>query len=132
MLLVMTMRVVAARTLPLVRPRDRQTDRRLSPISAQRSTSARVGVQIGCAGVTFFVAYVTLQLLHAFHRDPAIVVALASIPLFARFIASAICSVPVGLVIGRLLRDGERWLSILPTLLAVAIGFFVLTIALFS
>lgn len=99
---------------------------------AQRATGARVGVQVGCAGVTFFVAYVTLQLLHALGRDPAIVAALAPIPLFARFVASAICALPIGLVFGFLSRDRERWLSILPKLLAVAIGLFVLAIAIFS
>ena len=99
---------------------------------AQRATSACIGVQIGCAGVTFFVAYVTLQLLHALGRDPAIVAALAPIPLFARFIASAICALPVGLAGGLLSRDRARCLSILPGLLAIALGVFVLTIALFS
>jgi hypothetical protein len=128
-LLVMTMRVVAARTSSIARRRDRPTDRRLSPIAAQRSTSARLGVQVACVGVTFFVAYVTLQLLHAFGRDPAIVAALVPIPLFARFVASAICALPIGLAVGVLLRDRERWLSTLPTLLAIAIGLFVLTVA---
>jgi hypothetical protein len=128
----MTMRVVAARTSSIARRRDRPTDRRLSPIAAQRSTSARLGVQVGCVGVTFFVAYVTLQLLHALGRDPAIVAALTPIPLFARFEASAICALPIGLAGGVLLRDRERCLSILPTLLAIAIGLFVLTVAFFS
>ena len=99
---------------------------------AHRSTSARSGIQVGCAGVTFFVAYVTLQLLHALGRDPAIVVALAPIPLFARFIASVACAFPTGLAIGSLLRDPERWLRILPTLLAAAIVLFVVTVAFFS
>jgi hypothetical protein len=126
------MRVGAARTLSIARRRDRPNDRRLSPIVERRSTNARVGVQIGCAGVAFFVAYVTLQLLHAIGRDPAIVAALAPIPLFARFIASAICAFPIGLVFGFLLRDRQRWLSLLPTLLAIAIGLFVLTVAFFS
>jgi hypothetical protein len=126
------MRVAAARTSTIARRRDRSTDWRLSPIAAQRSTSALLGVQIGCAGVTFFVAYVTLQLLHAFGRDPAIVAALAPIPLFARFVASAICALPIGLAAGVLLRDRERSLSSLPTLLAIAIGIFVLTVAFFS
>jgi hypothetical protein len=99
---------------------------------AHRSTSARTGVQVGFAGVTFFVAYVTLQLVHELGRDPAIVTRLAPIPLFARFIASAACALPAGLVIGSLVRDRQRWLSILPALLATAIGLFVLTVAFWS
>jgi hypothetical protein len=99
---------------------------------AQRSISARAGVQIGCAGVAFLVAYVTLQLMHALGRDPAIVAALAPIPLFARFVAGTACALPIGLVLGLLPRDRRRSLSIVPTLLAIAIGLFVLTIAFFS
>ncbi len=82
--------------------------------------------------MTFFVVYVTLQLLHALGRDPAIVALFSPVPLFARFIASAACAFPVGLLMGALLRDRQRWLSILPTLLAVAIGLFVLTVAFWS
>ena len=82
--------------------------------------------------MTFFVAYVTLQLLHVLGRDPAIVVALAPIPLFARFIASAACAFPTGLAIGFLVRAPERWLRLLPTLLAAAIALFVVTVAFFS
>jgi hypothetical protein len=126
------MRVGSARTLPTARRYDRPTDRRRSPIVAHRSSSARVGVQLGCVGVTFFVAYVALQLLHSLRRDPAIVVALAPIPLFARFIASATVCLPVGLAVGSLVRQRERWLAILPTLLAVAVGLFVITVAFFA
>jgi hypothetical protein len=99
---------------------------------AHRSTSARVGVQVGCAALTFFVVYVTLQLIHVLGRDPAIVVALAPIPLFARFVASVACAFPTGLAIGALVRAPERWLRILPTLLAAAIALFVVAIAFFS
>lgn len=126
------MRVGATRTLPVARSRERRVDRRPSPIAAPHATSARAAVQIGGAGVVFLVLYVTLQLLHALGRDPRLVVALTPIPLFARFTASAICALPVGVAIGRLVRDHRRWLRILPALLAVAIALFVVAIAVFS
>ena len=126
------MRIGAARTLPVARSRERRVDRRLSPIAAPRSSSLRAGVQIGCCGVAFLVAYVTLQLLHALGRDPRLVVALAPIPLFARFIASAACALPTGVAIGCLVRDSQRWLRILPAVLTVAIALFVVTIAVLS
>ena len=78
------------------------------------------------------MAYVTLQLLHVLGRDPTIVIAVARIPLFARFVASAACAFPTGLAIGLLVRDPERWLRILPTLLTIAIALFVITVAFFS
>ena len=126
------MRVGASRTLPVARSRERPVDRRLSPIAAPRSTSARAAVQIGGAGVAFLVAYVTLQLLHALGRDPRWVVAVAPIPLFARFVASAACALPAGVAIGCLVRDHRGWLRILPALLATAIALFVVTIAVLS
>jgi len=82
--------------------------------------------------VAFLVAYVTLQLLHALGRDPGLVVALAPIPLFARFLASAACALPTGVAIGCLVRDHQRWLRILPAVLTVAIALFVVTIAVLS
>jgi hypothetical protein len=126
------MRAGTARTIPIARHRDRRIDWRLSPLVTPRSTSARTGVQIGCAGVTFFVVYVTLQLVHALHRDPTVVAAIAPIPLFARFVAGAACALPAGLAIGSLVRDPERWLRLLPTLLTTAIALFVLTVLFFS
>jgi hypothetical protein len=99
---------------------------------APRSTSTRAAVQIGFAGFAFLVVYVTLQLLHAIGRDPRLVVAIARIPLFARFVASAACALPAGAVIGRVVRDHRRWLQILPALLTAAIVLFVVTIAFFS
>jgi hypothetical protein len=126
------MRVGATRTLPVARRRERRVDQRLSPIAAPLATSARAAVQIGAAGVAFLVLYVTLQLLHALGRDPKLVVALAPIPLFARFAASAICALPTGVAIGRLVRDHRRWLRILPALLTAAIALFVVTILVFS
>jgi hypothetical protein len=126
------MRVSATRTLSVARGRERRVDRRLSTVAPQRSSSLRAGVQIGCGGVAFLVAYLTLQLLHALGRDPRLVVALAPIPLFARFIASAACALPTGVVIGCVVRDHQRWLRILPAVLTVAIALFVVTIALLS
>jgi hypothetical protein len=101
-------------------------------VAAQRSTRVRAAVQVGCGGVAFLVAYVTLQVLHVVGRDPRLVVGLAPIPLFARFLASAACALPAGVAIGCLVRDHRRWLRILPTLLTVAIALFVATIAVFS
>jgi hypothetical protein len=118
--------------LPVARSRERRADRRLSPIAAQQSTSARAGVQIGCGGVGFLVVYVTLQLLHALGREPSLVFTLAPIPLFARFVASVACAFPAGVVIGFVVRDHRRWLRILPALLTAAIALFVVTIAVFS
>jgi hypothetical protein len=115
-----------------VRSRERHVDRHLSPIAAPHPTRARTAVQIGGAGVAFLVAYVTLQLLHALGRDPKLVVAIAPIPLFARFVASVACALPAGVAIGCLVRDHRRWLRILPALLAAAIALFVVAIAVFS
>ena len=87
---------------------------------------------MGTSGLTFFVAYITLQLLHAFGRDPQIVTALGSIPLFARLVASTTCGLVGGLAIGPLVRDPARFLRRLPTLLAATIALFVVTVVFFS
>jgi hypothetical protein len=131
-LLVTTLSVGVSRTLSVARNRERRVDRGLSPIAAPHSTSARAAVQIGGAGIAFLVAYVTLQFLHALGRDPKLVVAVARIPLFARFVASAACALPAGVTIGCLVRDHRGWLRMLPALLAAAIALFVVTIAVFS
>jgi hypothetical protein len=126
------MRVNVARALPTSRRHERTIDRRLSPVVARQSSRARPGLQVGGGCVAFFVAYATLQLLHAIGTDPALIVALAPIPLFARFLASAACAVPVGLALGIVVRDRALWLRRLPAILAVAIALFVVTIVFFA
>jgi hypothetical protein len=124
----MAMRAGATRTLPIARSPERRFVRDLSPLAAPRPIRARAGVQLGSGCVAFLLAYVALQLLHELGHDPRLVVALAPIPLFARFVASAACALGAGVVIGPLVRDHERWLRILPAVLAVAIALFVVTI----
>jgi hypothetical protein len=124
----MTMRAGATRTLPIARSPERRFDRQLSPLATPRPIRARAGVQVGGGCVAFLLAYVALQLLHAFGRDPKLVAAIAPIPLFARFVASAACALGAGLAIGPLVRDHARWLRILPAVLAAAIALFVVTI----
>ena len=126
------MRAGAVRTIPIARQHTRRLDRDLSPIATHRRSGARAGVQIGGAGLAFFVAYVTLQLLHAIGRDPMVVGAIGSIPLFARFIASASCAAVVGMSTGLLVRDPARFLRRLPALLAAVIAVFVVTVVFFA
>jgi hypothetical protein len=102
--------------------------RDLSPLAPPRPIRARAGVQVGGCCVAFLLAYVVFQLLHALGRDPKLVAAIAPIPLFARFVASAACALGAGVAIGPLLRDHGRWLRILPAVLAAAIALFVVTI----
>ena len=102
--------------------------RSLSPLATPRLSRARAGVRVGGGCVAFLVAYVVLQLLHALGRDPTPLAAIASIPLFARFVASAACALGTGVVVGYLVRDHERWLRILPAVLTATIALFVVTI----
>lgn len=134
LLVVATMRMNVARTFPAQRRQARaiHPDRRVSPVAARRASSARAGLQVGAGCVAFFVAYVTLNLLHALSLDPTFVVALAPIPLFARFLASALCALPAGLTFGLLVRARAIWLRRLPALLAAAIALFVVTIVLLA
>jgi len=125
---VMTMRAGATRTLPVARSPERRFVRDLSPLATPRPIRARAGVHLGGGCVAFLVAYVVFQLLHALGRDPKLVAAIAPIPLFARFVASAACALGAGVAIGYLVRDPGRWLRILPAVLAVAIALFVVTI----
>jgi hypothetical protein len=131
-LLVSRMRVGAARTIAIARHQTRRLDRNRSPIAVHRGSSARAGVQVGSAGAIFLLAYATLQLLHAFGRDPAAVAALSPIPLYARFIASAVLAMPAGLTLGLPLGNRERCLRVMPALLAAAIALFVVTVVFFS
>jgi hypothetical protein len=114
--------------LPIARSPERRFDRHLSPLATPRPIRARAGVQVGGGCVAFLMAYVAFQLLHALGRDPKLVAAVAPIPLFARFVASAACALVGGVVMGPLVRDHGRWLRILPAVLAVAIALFVVTI----
>lgn len=125
---VMTMRAGATRTLPIARSPERRFVRDLSPLATPRPTRARAGVQVGGGCVAFLLAYVALQLLHALGRDPKLIVAIAPIPLFARFVASAACALSAGTATGYLVRDHERWLRSLPAVLTAAIALFVVTI----
>jgi hypothetical protein len=126
------MRASAVRTISISRRQARGFDHRRPPIAAQRSTSARAGIQIAGGGAAFLVVYVTLQLFHALGRDPSLVTALSPIPLFARFAASSAFALPAGLALGLLVRDRERFLSRLPALLAAAIALFIIAVVFFS
>jgi hypothetical protein len=125
------MRANIARAVSTSRRHERAqgiVDRRVSPVVARRTTCARAGLQLAGGCATFFVAYVTLSLLHAFGNDPTLVVALAPIPLFARFLASAACALPAGLALGFVVRDRALWLRRAPALLAAVIALFVVVI----
>lgn len=126
------MRVGAARTIAIARQPTRRLDRDLSPIAAHRRSSAHEGVQVGSAGLAFFVAYITLHLLHANGHDPRIVGALGSIPLFARFIVSGTCALVAGPSVRFLVRDPAGFLRRLPAVLAAVIALFVVTVVFFS
>jgi hypothetical protein len=128
------MRVNVVRALPTSHRHTRtlDRDRRLSPLAARHPGRARAGLQLGGACLAFLVAYVTITLLHALRINPTFVVALAPIPLFARFLASAAVAVPAGLLLGVLVRDRAAWLRRLPLLLAATLALFVVTIALFA
>jgi hypothetical protein len=89
---------------------------------------ARITVQITVGAVSFLLAYAVLQLLHAANADPGVVTALTAIPLFARFLASAACALPAGLVVGGFVRAPERMLPALPAILAASIVLFVLAV----
>jgi hypothetical protein len=126
------MRVGAARPIAIARRHARRFDRDVSPIAAHRRSSARAGIHLGVGGLAFLVAYVTFQLLYEIGCGPPIVTAIASIPLFARFIASAACAPVAGLLAGALLRDHATFLHRLPALLTLAIALFVFTVVFFS
>lgn len=89
---------------------------------AKRAQCARLGLQGAASFVSFLVAYSVLQLLHAFGRDPAVMKGLASIPLFARCLASASIAGVVGPIAGLIPADPERRLRQIPGSLVIAIA----------
>jgi hypothetical protein len=78
------------------------------------------------AGVGFHVAYVALHLAHAWHGEPALLVALSPIPLFRGAIASAGCASVLG-VLGYFAAR-EEWRFSISRLLAAGIVLFVVAI----
>ena len=98
---------------------------------ARRTRHARTGMQVAIASISFLWTYAILQLLHDAKLDPPAVKALAEIPLFARFLASAGCSLALGLVGGIVVREPDRQLGVVPRLLAGSIAVFALVVLLF-
>ena len=115
--------VGTANVEPLVVAHPRQIASR-----ARRGVAAAVVV----GSVGFLIAYTTLQLLHARAADPAVVVAIAWIPLFARFAASALCGLAVGALTQLVHPDAAgTLLRGLPALFAAAIVLFAAVVVLF-
>jgi hypothetical protein len=104
-------RPTAARALAVVR--DKQPA--AAPLHARRV--APRAARIGGASIAFIASYAALTALHAAGRDPAPVVALARIPLFARFAASGIAGGAAALL-ATFLPLETRLLRALPALLA--------------
>jgi membrane associated rhomboid family serine protease len=92
--------------------------------ATRRARCARLALQASASWVMFLVVYSALQLLHALGRDPAAVKALASIPLFARFLASASIAGVLGPIVGLVPADPEQRLHQIPGSLAIAITLF--------
>jgi membrane associated rhomboid family serine protease len=92
---------------------------------ARRARYARLALQAGASFASFLVAYSVLQMLHALGRDPAAMNAFASIPLFARVLASACIAGVLGPIVGLIPADPERRLRQIPGSLAIAITFFI-------
>ena len=90
----------------------------------RRTRYARLALQASASCVSFLVVYSALQLLHAFGRDPTVLTALASIPLFARFLASASIAGVLGPIIGLAPANPEQRLCQIPGYLAMAITLF--------
>jgi hypothetical protein len=99
---------------------------------ARRGTAVRVAFGVVAGSLGFLVAYTTLQLLHAGRADPAAVAALATIPLFARFSASALCGLAFA-TLAQLVRPvaAGALLRRLPAFLAAAIVLFAAIVVLF-
>ena len=92
--------------------------------STRRVRYARLALQASASCVLFLVVYSSLQLLHALGREPASVKALASIPLFARLLASASIAGVIGPIIGLVPANPEERLCQIPGSLAIAITLF--------
>jgi hypothetical protein len=123
--------VGTSRAQPLVRERVSPPFATARPPRA--ASRARHGVAFGAVvgTVGFLIAYTTLQLLHARGADPAAVVALARIPLFARFLASSVCGIAVGGVALIARPRTGAMLRHLPALFTAAIVLFVTVVVLF-
>jgi len=106
-------------------------DRLPAPTVSRRLSRARAGAQVAVGCAAFLCAYAVLQILHAAARDPGPVRALSPIPLFARFIASAACALPIGLGAGALAARARRRPRMLAALVAAAAALFVGTVTLF-
>jgi membrane associated rhomboid family serine protease len=92
--------------------------------ATRRARCGRLALQASASCVLFLVVYSALQLLHTLGRDPAAVKALASIPLLARFLASASIAGVLGPIVGLVPADPERYLRQIPGSLGIAITFF--------
>jgi len=92
--------------------------------ATRRARYARLALQASASCVLFLAVYSALQLLHALGRDPAAVKALTSIPLFARFVASASVAGALGPIVGLIPADPEERLCQIPGSLAIAITLF--------
>jgi hypothetical protein len=98
----------------------------VSVSARERSAAfARAGARVVAGAVAFLSSYAVLQILHAAGREPPLLHALTSIPLFARFLASAALAAPVGFWGGAFVATRPRLLARLPTSLAVATAIFV-------
>jgi hypothetical protein len=97
---------------------------REQPRATRRARYARLALQASASCVLFLVVYSALQLRHARGRDPASVKALASIPLFARFLASASIAGGLGPIVGLIPANPEQRLCQIPGSLAIAITLF--------
>jgi membrane associated rhomboid family serine protease len=89
-----------------------------------RARYARLALQASASCVLFLVIYPALQLLHALGRDPGAVKALSSIPLFARFLASASIAGVLGPIVGLIPGNPEQRLCQIPGSLAIALTLF--------
>jgi hypothetical protein len=92
---------------------------------ASRERGARLGLGAAGGAIAFLVAYAVFQLLHAADRDPPMVTTIAAIPLFARFLASAVVAGVVGAPSALIPDDARRALRSVPGILAAAIALFV-------
>ena len=91
---------------------------------ARRARYARLALQAAVSLISFLAAYSSLQLLHELGRDPVLVKAITSIPLFARLMASAGIAGVLGPIMGLIPADPERRLRHIPGSLAIAITLF--------
>jgi hypothetical protein len=103
---------------------------RAVPMAARRASGARAAVGVASGSAAFLAAYAALHALAALGYHPRAVTAIASIPLFARFVACVVFAAATGGVSAALARDPGRWLRALPRILAGAIVAFAGAVAL--